>query len=100
VSGFTGPDDCNPLVVGRAGRSAPYRSSVPLSAADWLVPTRERPDPINRAFGRVGRAIGEGAERGDAFGGGRAGMGTGCGGEPVECFPCDLKRRVERAMDG
>lgn len=61
----------------------------------WLLPTDQRPDPVNRAFGRVGRPLGEGAERGNAFHDGRAGMRLRGAGEPVERSPRDLERRAE-----
>jgi hypothetical protein len=65
----------------------------------WLLATNERPDPVNRAFGGVGHAIGEGAERGNTFRNGRAGMRLRCNGEPVKCSPRDLERRAECTGD-
>lgn len=76
-----------------------FRIGVPLFAARSLPAADQRPDPINRAFGHIGRAIGEGAERGDTFRGGRTGMSSGRGGEPVVCSSCDPEGRVDRAVD-
>lgn len=62
-----------------------------------LPATDQRPDPVNRALGGVGRAIGEGAERGDAFRDGRAGMRPGGSGKAVEHSPRGPERPAQRA---
>lgn len=64
-----------------------------------LPPADERADPVKRALGDVGRAIGEGAERGDPLVRRRAGVRLCRIRKPVECVPRDPERQAERTID-
>jgi hypothetical protein len=61
-----------------------------------LPPADDRCNPVDGALSGVGCAIGEGAERGNAFVGRRAGMDLRLSREPVEC----LARQHERPAQG
>ena len=82
----------------RGGMKQP-RASFVLPAARCLLPADERGNPVDGALGRVGRAIGEGAERGDPFIRGRAGVGLRLGRQEVECLPRQHERRVQDAPE-